>query len=181
MSRMTYQFWVICCALLLGWAGGSMAEDPGSTNGEIGAFFETITKARDAPPQNFALAIPGFSVDGIDYRLDCGVGTFRRNSEPFESRKGVKGTITADVQVCDREVEPIACTGVLRVLERKFKTDVGGFTGSGVNITAEQLGAVLDGLSPSEYAIVLVTSRFGNGKKIGASTLGCHIGPAPSL
>ena len=177
MSRITRLCWVICCALLLGWAGTSMAGDRGSTNGEVGAIADATGRARDTPPQNFVLPIPGASDNGSDYRLDCSIGAFR-NSDNFDPRKGVRGRITADIQVCDIARAPISCAGVFRVFRRRFKTDAGGFALTGIVITAEQLPS-LDGHPPSAHANVIVTSRFTNRKKVAAYNLGCHIAPMP--
>lgn len=155
------------------------AEDPGSTNGEVITVLEAVAKARDAPPQNFALSVPGFTGNGGDYRLDCLIGVFR-NSDDFDPRKGVKGRLSADVLVCDGGEAPITCTGGFRVFDMKFKTDLGGFAAIGQNIPAEQLGSLLDGQPPTAYPAVIVTSRFTNRKSVAAYNLGCHFGPAPT-
>lgn len=165
--------------VIAGSPGSVAAEDPGSTNGAVIAVLDAVAKAKDAPPQNFVLPIPGFTGNGGDYRVDCLIGVFR-NSDVFDPRKGVKGGLSADILICDRGEAPVSCTGGFRLFDRKFKTDVGGFAAIGQDIPAEQLGSLLDGQPPSAYPAVIVTSSFTNRKRIAAYNLGCHLGPVPT-
>lgn len=179
MSRLTNHSSAFCFTLLLGLTATSMADDPGSTSGIVHVSAEAPGEARDSVPLIFALPMQGFAVDGGDYRLSCSIGTFRLSTNPSPPRKGVKGTFTADLHLCDPEEAPITCTGGLRVFRGRFKTDVGGFADIGVVITAEQLGSLLDGSPPSAHPSAIATARFTNRKRVGQANLGCHIAPEP--